>query len=146
MTLVSVPVMGQVIMEPGDREALVGRLEALVSVEEPWGSDATAPSPFREVPKAPDTVQSIKPAREWNDALALEEIAKTFKPTGSLIKAGIGYLLISGGRRIAEGEIFEARIGDEAFQVQVEAVSANLYRLRLGDSRIEQTFEKEEGR
>lgn len=146
LALCSITLSGQLIMESGDRKALLERLEGLVLAEVSGGVEGTARSPFREVPEAVEAAEVVEPVREWTEAMALEEIAKTFKPTGSLIKAGLGYLLVSGGRRLGEGEVFEALIGDQSFLVEVEAVSASTYRLRLGDSLIERTFEKEEGR
>lgn len=138
--------VGKLIMEPGDREALLERLESSTSAVLPKPLEGALPSPFREAATAPSAVERAEPALEWSEAEALEQIAKTFIPTGSLIKGGIGYLLVSRGQRIGEGEAFEARVRDKRFRVEVVAVTESTYRLRLGEAVYEGTFENEEGR
>ena len=136
----------QVIPSVVDREALIRRLLVSVSQNEPVEVEDELRSPFREGALEEPLLALESPEIELDEALALEWIAEAFRPTGSLLKGGRGYLLLEGGGRIEEGGEFDARIRDESYRVKVEMVSERSYQLRLGGAVWEGLFENQEGR
>jgi hypothetical protein len=149
------PASGQVITPVNQRGELLEGMEQVLSNTERESLDlAGLVSPFHPKPAAPvATVASEAPEPEIReavtteprilpDAVALEMVAERFQPLGSLVLGTRGILQLSNSRTIAKGEAFRAEIQGVAYEVFIDEVTSEGYRLRLGSATLDRTFLK----
>lgn len=98
---------------------------------EPLVEDAETGEPVAAPPPAP---------RVLPDAVALQAIARQFRPLGSLVRGDRGVLQLRGGGSIAKGESFRASIEGVNYSVFIEDVSESGYVLRLGEALLQRDF------
>lgn len=156
LTLIPVCLSGQVLQKPEDRRELLNSMEQVLSVvNEPLSSYAEISSPFvlgREVePEQEVAAEEETPGQKeqqtaadrpsrLSDSAALRMIAKRFHPIGCLVVGNRGILQMDGGRNLAEGETFQAKINGLPYTVRIAEVGQNGYVLRLGKALLEQNF------
>jgi hypothetical protein len=150
------PANAQVIAPVDQRTQLLDRMQAvLTNTERPSLEVSALSSPFRLPVEAPSAVAApVAATREeatdsevdaptiLPDAVALEAIAGRFQPLGSLVMGDRGILQLPNSRTIEAGERFRAEIRGVAYEVLVEEVTQQGYRLRLGGAQLDRTFTK----
>ncbi len=125
---------GEALLFP-EAEDFEARLEEAVNPFIGRAPEAPPEPDVEEEEEAPDPVAVRLP-----DARALQRIAESFRPRGSLIVGERRFLNLGGGRTIAEGTTFSARIGGHRYEVRVSEVTESGYALELGDATLAREF------
>lgn len=142
----------QLIVDPRERERLVEDLYRAINNSALREQSQPLPSPFMARSRAVAEPQVAEAAADGPeaasapvpqalpDAVALQVIARQFRPIGSLVRGDRGVLQFRGGGTLAKGESFRATIDGISYTVSLEDVSASGYVLRLGEALLQRDF------
>ena len=148
---------GQVLEKPEERSQLLQSMEnVLTAVDEESTSFDGISSPFvlgggvdpqsetgveeADAPEPLPDEEAVPEPTRLSDAVALRMVARRFRPLGSLVIGDKGVLQMDGGRNLAEGESFQARIHGVPYRVYIADVGRNGYVLRLRGETMELDF------
>lgn len=75
-----------------------------------------------------------------SDRMALAAVAPRFRPSGAIVTSARSVLRMSDGSLYEEGRQMPFRIRDHEFILQIEAVTADGYTLRIGTAHLTRKF------
>lgn len=134
---------GNQLLEQG-RPEILARTEGLASPFFAPMAEPPAPLPVTDTVDEAAPVEEVAPApvirQRLPDRVALEAVARNFKPTGSLIMGERKLLNLSSGT-MPEGGSFVATIQGEQYTVKVAEVTTSSYTLQIGTASLTQGFD-----
>mgnify|MGYP001096079553 CR=1 FL=1 len=151
-----ISVFAQVIpTTPVQREALIESVKPMLDEADQGAQPnfAQIPYPFTfEEPQAPVAiVENTKPEPEPepepekepeppSDQEVLDEIAGKLDPRGSIELGGVNHLILSGNRRLKEGDVIVVRVIGGERRIVLSQVTSGFFILRLNDSEKKRDF------
>lgn len=160
LLLLSLPAsIGAQVLAPDVREKrLESAREVLAQRQEPAqeaGLEAVRDPFYLETPaqplelKTPGTTAQAQPQVQVrprkSDAEVLVMIARSFRPTGSLILGERKLLILPSGRSLKLGASFKARYEEDEYTVEVTDITQTGYTLRLNNETLLRTFNGDDG-